>query len=66
MFIRSFRFGAFLLEVDGSIDTCTSRTGLIEKMKSKAATRNLKELTIGPVITQTTEQMLGHVQNLYV
>jgi hypothetical protein len=35
-------------------------------MKAKAATRNLKELTIGPVITQTTEQMLGHVQNLCV
>ena len=40
--------------------------GLIDKMKKFASNRKLEDLTIGPVLTQTTDQMLGHVQKLYV
>lgn len=38
--------------------------GIEEKIKSLAAKRNMKDGTIGPVITWTTEGMLGHVDKL--
>mmetsp|Transcript_22759 Transcript_22759/g.63198 ORF Transcript_22759/g.63198 Transcript_22759/m.63198 type:complete len:571 (-) Transcript_22759:574-2286(-) len=41
-----------------------SSSGLLEKMKSKAAKRNLNDLTIGPVLSWTTARMLEHMENL--
>lgn len=38
--------------------------GLEERLKALAAKRNMKNETVGPVITWTTEAMLGHVDNL--
>ena len=38
--------------------------GIEDKIKSLAAKRNMKDDTIGPVITWTTEAMLGHVDKL--
>lgn len=38
--------------------------GIFEKIKELAARRKLSDLTVGPVLTQTTEQMLGHVEKL--
>lgn len=38
--------------------------GLEEKLKGLAAKRNMKDETIGPVITWTTEAMLGHKDKL--
>ena len=38
--------------------------GLEGQIKELAAQRNMKEDTIGPVITWTTEAMLGHVDSL--
>ncbi|KAL5722649.1 L-glutamate gamma-semialdehyde dehydrogenase [Ranunculus cassubicifolius] len=39
-------------------------TSLISKMKSLAERRKLEDLTIGPVLTVTTETMLDHKNNL--
>merc|ERR1712232_973279 len=39
-------------------------SGLIEKMRARAATRNLDDFTVGPVLTVTTEEILGHAQKL--
>ncbi|KNA23795.1 hypothetical protein SOVF_021270 [Spinacia oleracea] len=41
-----------------------SATPLISKMKDLAARRKLENLTIGPVLTVTTDAMLEHVDNL--
>ena len=38
--------------------------GIEDRIKSLAAKRNMKNDTIGPVITWTTEAMLGHVDKL--
>jgi len=38
--------------------------GLLDRMKQLAATRKLDDLTIGPVISWTTEAMLQHTQRL--
>lgn len=38
--------------------------GLIKKLKDLAAKRNLADLTIGPVLTWTTEQIQDHVNKL--
>ena len=35
-----------------------------EKLKSLASKRNMKDETVGPVITWTTKAMLDHVQRL--
>ncbi|TSC71636.1 MAG: 1-pyrroline-5-carboxylate dehydrogenase [Parcubacteria group bacterium Gr01-1014_70] len=35
-----------------------------EKLRGYAATRNLSDLTVGPVLTWTTEEMLTHLQKL--
>jgi len=36
---------------------------IIGKLRDKAATRSLDELTIGPVLTWTTEQILAHIDD---
>ncbi|KAL2935069.1 putative aldehyde dehydrogenase [Bienertia sinuspersici] len=41
-----------------------SASPLISKLKELAARRKLEDLTIGPVLTVTTEAMLEHVQKL--
>lgn len=41
-----------------------AEAGLESKLKELAAKRNMKNDTIGPVITWTTEAMLGHVDKL--
>ena len=38
--------------------------GLLEKLAQRAASRNLDDLTIGPVLTWTTDDMLKHVQKI--
>lgn len=38
--------------------------GLLEKLKARAATRNLDDCTIGPVLTVTTEQILDHTNKI--
>jgi len=38
--------------------------GLLEKMRVRAGTRNLDELTVGPVLTVTTEEILEHTEKL--
>lgn len=40
------------------------RAGLLTKMEQLASRRRLEDLTIGPVLTWTTEAMLGHVSKL--
>eukprot|EP00587_Corethron_hystrix_P016380 CAMPEP_0113313936 /NCGR_PEP_ID=MMETSP0010_2-20120614/10178_1 /TAXON_ID=216773 ORGANISM="Corethron hystrix, Strain 308" /NCGR_SAMPLE_ID=MMETSP0010_2 /ASSEMBLY_ACC=CAM_ASM_000155 /LENGTH=282 /DNA_ID=CAMNT_0000170083 /DNA_START=1117 /DNA_END=1965 /DNA_ORIENTATION=+ /assembly_acc=CAM_ASM_000155 len=40
------------------------KTGLLDKISALAAERNLKKLTVGPVLTQTTDSILGHVERL--
>jgi Aldehyde dehydrogenase family len=39
-------------------------SGLLDKCKEKADARKLDDLTVGPVLTVTTERMLAHVQKL--
>lgn len=41
-----------------------TRAGLFDKMAELAARRKLEDLTIGPVLTWTTENMLAHVEKL--
>lgn len=41
-----------------------AQAGLVDKLRSYAARRKLADLTIGPVITWTTEAMLGHVRKV--
>lgn len=38
--------------------------GLVEKMRARAATRTLENLTVGPVLTVTTQQILDHTKKL--
>lgn len=40
------------------------KTGLVEKMKALAEARTIDDLTVGPVLTVTTEQILAHVNKL--
>jgi len=40
------------------------RAGIFQKMEQMAARRNLAELTIGPVLTHTTEDILAHTEKL--
>jgi len=40
------------------------KAGIFEKLEQMAARRNLQELTIGPVLTHTTEDILGHTEKL--
>lgn len=39
-------------------------TGLLDKMKANAATRNLTDLTVGPTLTVTTQRVLDHIKRL--
>lgn len=39
-------------------------SGLLEKIKTRAATRNLADLTVGPVLTVTTSEILSHTEKL--
>lgn len=39
-------------------------TGLLDKMRARAATRSLDDFTVGPVLTVTTKQILDHSNNL--
>lgn len=39
-------------------------SGLLEKIKARAATRNLADLTVGPVLTVTTSEILSHTEKL--
>lgn len=41
----------------------TNEIDIVGKLAEKAATRNLKELTIGPVLTWSTERFMNHVKN---
>lgn len=38
--------------------------GLLPKLQALAAKRQLSDLTIGPVLSWTTEAMLGHMNKL--
>ena len=38
--------------------------GLEDKIKALAAKRKMEDLTVGPVLTWTTDAMLGHVDKL--
>eukprot|EP00535_Pseudo-nitzschia_heimii_P000642 CAMPEP_0197178960 /NCGR_PEP_ID=MMETSP1423-20130617/4068_1 /TAXON_ID=476441 /ORGANISM="Pseudo-nitzschia heimii, Strain UNC1101" /LENGTH=575 /DNA_ID=CAMNT_0042628787 /DNA_START=20 /DNA_END=1747 /DNA_ORIENTATION=+ len=38
--------------------------GLLEKMRARAESRTLKNLTVGPVLTVTTKQILDHTERL--
>lgn len=40
------------------------KAGIFEKMAALAARRKLDDLTIGPVLSETTEKMLGHAERL--
>jgi len=40
------------------------KAGLVEKLAENAATRKLEDLSIGPVLSQTTEEMLSHMNRL--
>lgn len=40
------------------------KAGLLKKIKANAATRSLDDLTNGPVLTQTTENILNHTNKL--
>jgi 1-pyrroline-5-carboxylate dehydrogenase len=40
------------------------KAGVLDKIKALAARRTLADLTVGPVLTWTTEAMLGHVKKL--
>ncbi|CAI5977644.1 unnamed protein product [Closterium sp. NIES-64] len=40
------------------------QAGLVDRLRSLAARRNLQDLTIGPVLTVTTEAFLSHVKAL--
>jgi 1-pyrroline-5-carboxylate dehydrogenase len=39
-------------------------SGLLEKFKQRAGQRKLDDLTVGPVLTLTTDTMLSHVDKL--
>jgi 1-pyrroline-5-carboxylate dehydrogenase len=39
-------------------------TDVMEKMKTRAMQRNLQDLSVGPVLTVTTQQLLDHTQTL--
>lgn len=39
-------------------------TGLIDKMKANAAKRTLDDLTLGPVLTHTTQGIMDHINKL--
>jgi 1-pyrroline-5-carboxylate dehydrogenase len=41
-----------------------SSSGLLEKMKKLSERRKLEDLTVGPVLTVTTEAMMEHMNNL--
>lgn len=40
------------------------KAGLLEKLKARAAGRKLSDLTIGPVLTWTTDAILAHAKRL--
>jgi hypothetical protein len=40
------------------------QAGLLDKMRARAESRQLSDLTIGPVLTWTTEAILGHMNKL--
>ncbi|KAI8477378.1 MAG: aldehyde dehydrogenase [Monoraphidium minutum] len=40
------------------------KAGLLDKIKARAASRTLSDLTIGPVLTWTTDAILGHAARL--
>jgi 1-pyrroline-5-carboxylate dehydrogenase len=40
------------------------KAGLFDKLKELASRRSLEHLTIGPVLTESTERMLGHMNRL--
>ncbi len=45
-------------------DCASDIAGLEERLKTLAGKRNMKDETVGPVITWTTEAMLSHVDKL--
>lgn len=40
------------------------QAGLLDKLRARAESRQLSDLTIGPVLTWTTEAILGHMNKL--
>lgn len=41
-----------------------AQAGLLDKLRHRAAHRKLDDLTVGPVLTWTTDAMLDHVKQL--
>lgn len=39
-------------------------TGLLDRLEQRAASRQLADLTVGPVLTWTTDAMLSHMHKL--
>lgn len=40
------------------------KAGLVDKIKGNAEKRSMSDLTVGPVLTHTTQDILGHVEKL--
>lgn len=40
------------------------KAGLLERMKARAESRKLQDLTVGPVLTWTTDAILGHMNKI--
>lgn len=40
------------------------KAGLLDRLKQLATSRNLENLTVGPVLTWTTEAIMKHTQEL--
>mmetsp|Transcript_25491 Transcript_25491/g.73345 ORF Transcript_25491/g.73345 Transcript_25491/m.73345 type:complete len:549 (+) Transcript_25491:88-1734(+) len=38
------------------------KAGIVERLREHASTRNLKDLTIGPVLTWSTERIMAHME----
>ena len=50
-----------ILEADTRV---FAHTGLVDKLAKKASTRKMDDQTVGPILSWTTDAMLGHVEKL--
>ena len=50
--------------LQASLRHCAPCAGLLDKLKTFASKRKMEDGTLGPVITWTTDGMLGHVDKL--
>jgi len=46
------------------VHTNWEKAGILDKIKEIAMTRSLDDLTIGPVLTHTTEDIMKHIENV--